>query len=161
LKSGPKPTPSKLKLLRGNPGRRPLNPAEPECEPATLDPPAWLEGDELLKWQETAPELLAAGLLATIDTDALLSYCNAWARWRVAEAHIKKHGPIIAAPSGYPVHSPYLAIADKALARMQAFQSEFGMSPSARSRVHVKGTAKKSAAQKFQESAPKLKIVAK
>ena len=127
--------------------------------PATLEPPSWLAGEELLKWQVTAPELLAAGLLATIDTDALLSYCNAWARWRAAEAHLAKHGQIIAAPSGYPVQSPYLAIADKALARMQAFQSEFGMSPSARSRVSVKSPAKASKTQTFQSSAPKLRAV--
>ena len=132
---GRKPQPVALKLLRGNPGKRPLGPPDTNLQIAPLEPPALLTGEAREKWLQTAPELLAAGLLATIDRDALLAYCHAWARWRDAEAHLTKHGLVIAAPSGYPVQSPYLAISDRAVARMQALQTEFGMTPSSRSRV--------------------------
>ena len=36
-----------------------------------------------------------------------------------------------------PMQSPYLAIANKAMEQMRAMLTEFGMSPSSRTRVHV------------------------
>ena len=38
-------------------------------------------------------------------------------------------------PTDWPIQSPYLNIAKKALAQMREFLSEFGMSPSSRGQV--------------------------
>jgi P27 family predicted phage terminase small subunit len=39
---GPAPTPTHLRILKGNPGKRPLNKAEPKPEKGPVDPPDWL-----------------------------------------------------------------------------------------------------------------------
>jgi P27 family predicted phage terminase small subunit len=140
---GRKPTPTVLKLLRGNPGKRRINAEEPSCAPAPLEPPAWLEGEARTKWTEMAPQLLDAGLLAQIDTDALAAYCLAYADWREALNQLKTYGKVVAAPSGYPMPSPWVAIEKQARADMARAQTEFGMTPSSRTRVHGKSASGK------------------
>jgi phage terminase small subunit len=39
--------------------------------------------------------------------------------------------------SGYPIPNPYVGIANTALEQMRRWAVEFGMTPSARSRIHV------------------------
>jgi P27 family predicted phage terminase small subunit len=133
---GRKPQPTQLKVLRGNPGRRPLNRAEPAPAPAlSLAPPAWLEGEAVTEWHRLAPVLHRLGLLTEIDGDALASYCQTWARWREAEAAIRKYGMVLKGKNGFPVISPYVAVANRAMAHMKALLIEFGMTPSSRTRV--------------------------
>lgn len=133
---GTRPTPTKLKILKGNPGRRPLNPHEPAPRARrSLAPPAWLEGAAAAEWRRLAPVLFRLGLLTEIDDAALAQYCELWARWRQAETALRKHGMVIAGNKGTPVLSPYVAIANRALSQMRALLIEFGMTPSARTRV--------------------------
>jgi P27 family predicted phage terminase small subunit len=73
--------------------------------------------------------------MTDIDGAALAAYCQAWARWVEAEENLVKYGVVIKAPSGFPIQSPYLAIANKAMDQMTRLLVEFGMSPSSRSRV--------------------------
>ena len=75
------------------------------------------------------------GLLTEIDGQALATYCQTWARWREAEQKIKEYGMVIKGKGGYPVISPYVAVANPAMHQMRAFLMEFGMTPSSRSRV--------------------------
>jgi hypothetical protein len=48
---GTRPKPVKLKLVTGNPGKRPLNAAEPQA-PALAGIPAHLDGRQRLLWTE-------------------------------------------------------------------------------------------------------------
>ena len=152
LETGPvrgrKPVPTNLRVARGNPGRRPLNDQEPQVEAKISDPPDWLDADALQRWQVIAPQLETLGFLTQIDSDALAAYCQVWARWKKAEQAIIQFGQVIKTPEkrnrrgevisgGYPVQSPYIGIANKALTHVRAFESEFGMTPSSRSRVKV------------------------
>lgn len=134
---GRKPVPTHLRELRGNPGKRPLNRDEPALEASLPDAPEWLKGEPLGRWQAIAPQLEQLGLLTVIDVDALAAYCQVWTRWRKAEEAIVTFGQVIKTPQGYPVQSPYIGIANKALSHVRAFEAEFGMTPSARSRVTV------------------------
>ncbi len=86
------------------------------------------------------PELLSLGLLTSIDRAALAAYCQAWGRWVEAEEALKKHGVVVRSPNGFPIQSPYLAIANKARDQMRSMLTEFGMSPSSRSRVVAEPT---------------------
>jgi P27 family predicted phage terminase small subunit len=52
---------------------------------------------------------------------------------RDAEGNIAKYGSFIRTPSGYPIQSPYIGIATKAIEQMRKFLSEFGMTPASRS----------------------------
>ena len=109
---GRKPVPTRLRALRGNPGKRPLNRDEPALEATQPDTPTWLTGEPLDRWQVIAPQLAQLGLLTTIDVDALAAYCQVWARWRKAEDAIVTFGQVIKTPKGYPVQSPYIGIAN-------------------------------------------------
>ena len=132
---GPKPKPTKLKVLHGNPGRRPLNDREPAPAPHSLEPPAWIDGDALAEWRRLAPLLHRLGLLTEIDEQALTSYCQTWARWKAAELQIRKHGMVLRGKGGFPVISPYVAVANRSLAHLKQLLAEFGMTPAARTRV--------------------------
>ena len=134
---GAKPLPTSVKALRGTlrPGRR--NPNEPRVTVAIPKCPPHLSDEAKREWRRTSKELAAMGLLATIDRGALALYCEAWGRWVEAEEALKKFGVVLKSPNGYPLQSPYLAIANKAMEQMRALLSEFGMSPSSRARVHA------------------------
>ena len=133
---GTRPTPTALKLLKGNPGKRPLNRHEPAPAPRrSLVPPRFLQGVARLEWRRLAPKLARLGLLSEIDDAALAQYCELWARWREAETALREHGMVITGNKGTPVLSPYVAIANRALSQMRALLVEFGMTPSARTRV--------------------------
>ena len=58
------PVPFPLKVLRGNPGKRPMKP-EPQPEQATdvPAPPPFITGYAADEWWRTAPELQRLGLL--------------------------------------------------------------------------------------------------
>ena len=99
--------------------------------------PPHLQGEARKEWRRIGRKLLACGLLTEIDGAALALYCQAWARWIEAEGNLVRYGTVIKAPSGYPIASPYLSIANTAMAQMTRLLVEFGMTPSSRSRVAV------------------------
>lgn len=132
---GPAPKPTSLKLLAGNPGKRPLNAAEPKPDPAIPDCPDHLTPEARAEWDRIVPELEALGLLTRIDRAALAAYCTAYGRWVEAERMVKEHGLTVETPNGYPVKSPWLSTADKALDQLRKFIQEFGLSPASRSKV--------------------------
>jgi len=132
---GRKPNPTALKILHGNPGRRPLNRAEPAPPPVRdLTVPPELQGVAADEWRRLAPELHRLGLLTTIDDRALVAYCQTWARWLEAEDQIRAHGMVLTGKHG-PIVSPFVGIAARTMQALKAWLVEFGMTPSARTRV--------------------------
>ena len=110
----------------------------PDPELRRLPPaPAHLDGDDVAKveWSRIGKMLLDAGLFTKIDTTALSAYCVAYSRWVNAESSLRQFGTVIKAPSGFPVQSPYMAIANKAMDQMLRLMSEFGLTPAARVRI--------------------------
>ena len=81
-----RPTPTYLKLLKGNPGKRRLNKNEPVPRiPASApEPPAFLSDIAKEEWARVSGELYAMHLLTTVDVAALALYCDAYSRWRTA-----------------------------------------------------------------------------
>ena len=75
---GRKPTPTQLRVLEGNPGRRPLRKNEPKPPAGDVACPDYLV-DDLARaaWAELAPALLACGILTPLDRDLLASFCQA------------------------------------------------------------------------------------
>ena len=67
---GRKPKPTALKLLEGNPGKRPLNGREPVPPRAALKCPAWLLPEAKKEWKRLAPALEAMGVLTMADLTA-------------------------------------------------------------------------------------------
>ena len=133
--SGRKPKPTSLKLLQGNPGKRPMNENEPKPEPKLPSPPNHLSKEARKEWRRSGAFLLQLGLISDLDRAAFAAYCTAYGRWIEAEEALRTYGVMIKSPSGFPMQSPYLAVANKAMDQMRSLLSEFGMSPATRTRV--------------------------
>ena len=82
---GPRAMPVRLKLLRGNPGRRPVRATfEPPRPPKPPSPPEFLTGYAREEWDRIAPGLHLFGLLCALDVMPLAAYCEAFKRWKTA-----------------------------------------------------------------------------
>lgn len=145
---GRNPTPTPLKVIRGNPGRRPLNPREPQPPKKAPAKPQWLKGEALSEWERVAPILAKIGLLSELDRAALVGYCTQYAIYVRAMADIESRGEVVEVTRGKGDHTweeeqvnPYVNIADKAIQRIRAYCQEFGLTPSARGRMQVPGTS--------------------
>jgi P27 family predicted phage terminase small subunit len=134
-RSGRKPQPTALKLLKGNPGRRPLNENEPRPAPRLPQAPAHLSEAAKKEWRRAGRMLLQLGLMSEMDRPAFALYCQAYGRWVETEEALRKYGVMVKSPSGFPMQSPYLAVANKAMEQMRSLLSEFGMTPASRTRV--------------------------
>lgn len=78
-------------------------------------------------------------MITQIDRAALAGYCANYARWCEIEKELKKPevGWVIATDKGNLVQNPLIGMANKSMELMLKFAAEFGMTPSARSRVHA------------------------
>lgn len=90
------------------------------------------------------PELARLGLLTIVDRAALVGYCESWAEYRQAREYLIKAGPVYPLRDDkgevkYLAQVPQVSIANKALANVRAFCAEFGLTPSARSRMSIPG----------------------
>src|ERR1700746_1880796 len=63
------------------------------------------------------------------------SYCGAYSLWAEAMVQIQKYGTMVKSPTGYPMQSPYLAVANRQAELMMRIASEFGFAPASRSRI--------------------------
>lgn len=133
---GRRPLPTNIKALRGTQRPDRANKKEPKPKVAIPQCPPHLSDEAKKEWKRMTKDLAQLGLLSKIDRAALALYCQAWGRWIEAEEALRKHGVMVKSPNGYPMQSPYLAVANKAMEQMRAMLTEFGMSPSSRTRVH-------------------------
>jgi P27 family predicted phage terminase small subunit len=99
--------------------------------------PPHLQGEARKEWKRIGKRLFECGLMTDIDGPALALYCQAWERWVSAEEALRKYGVVIKSPNNFPMPSPYLAIANQAMGQMTRLLTEFGMSPSSRTRVAI------------------------
>ena len=145
-----------MKLIKGNPGKRAI--PKDEAMPALSIPkaPDFMAGEARDEWKRVTRRLFNLGLVSQIDRAALAAYCMAWARWvtaeqtlaAMAEADAEYNGLLITNDSGALVSNPLVAQVARAAADVVKFSAEFGMTPSARSRVKA-APAKKKGDSKF------------
>jgi P27 family predicted phage terminase small subunit len=147
---GPKPMPRALKLLRGNPGRRPLRKKEPSVLVAIPDPPPHLDAVALAEWHRITPVLAAAGLVTLLDRGPLAAYCMAWSHWVAAEGQLRECGSLVVhAGRGGPRLHPLHRVVKTALEQLRVFGAEFGMTPASRSRLEVAEAPPENALERF------------
>lgn len=139
--SGPPPKPTHLKRLEGNPGKRPLNENEPQPQVSRPNCPAILQGPARTEWNRIVPELEALGLLSRLDRAALAMYCIAWGQVMTLQKTLKGQSPIIKTPNGAVIDNPLISQRDRAMKLAHKFLTEFGMTPSSRSRISVDPSA--------------------
>jgi len=155
---GPKPKPVELRVLHGGAYERALA-TQPKPRRVLPRCPSHLTGEAEKCWHRLSRDLYDAGLLASIDRDALTAYCAAYARWRKAEAMLVERGEVILTNAksetsedgtvtnsgGNLVQNPWLAVSNRALDQMTKLAAEFGMTPSSRSRVKAEISAARQA----------------
>jgi P27 family predicted phage terminase small subunit len=132
---GRKPKPTHIKAITGNPGKRKLNYDEPRPEPAVPSCPPELSPAAQREWERLVAELSKLNLLTNLDRAALAAYCAAYALWAEAVEAIQKFGAMVKSPTGFPIQSPYISIANRQAEIMMRISSEFGFTPASRGRI--------------------------
>lgn len=140
---GRKPKPTALSIVQGNPGKRPLPKNEPKPKAVAPNAPAVLSVEAKKHWRIVVKQLHASKLMTRLDIDALVIYCESYARWVDAVDQLREEGLIIKSPQGYSVQNPLLSISNKAFDQMRAMLVEFGMTPSSRTKVTAVDDSKK------------------
>ena len=142
MTSGRKPKPTALKLLAGNLGR--LNPNESKPDLAQPTPPDFLNDHAKVEWGRIVGTLFRGGLMTELDRSVLAAYCQSYGRWvqaeralaRMAEAQADFDQALtIVTHNGTAMQNPLIGIANKAKADTVRYALQFGMTPSARSKV--------------------------
>jgi P27 family predicted phage terminase small subunit len=141
-KRGPKPTPTKLKIMRGNPGCRPLNNAEPQPPTDGIVMPAHLGPVAAERWSDLLPMLQAVRVMTRADVEALARYCDTYEWWLATRAKLRAEGDTypITNDGGqvkYIAQRPEVAIAHKLAQQLRQLESDFGLTPSARVSLKV------------------------
>ena len=116
--AGRKPKPTALKKLEGNPGKRKLNTKEPMPGKGMPDCPKWLLPEAKKEWERLCVKLSEIGVLTEIDMAAFAAYCQSFET-----------------DKGYQQQTPWVGIANTNQKLMMQVASEFGLTPSARSRI--------------------------
>jgi P27 family predicted phage terminase small subunit len=132
---GRKSIPTETKKRAGNPGHRPLNVNEPKLPLELPKCPSFLSGRAKYQWQLLGNQLLEAGLMTAIDETALAALCMSKATWMQATEEVRKRGAVYDSDSGGLKKNPWVTVAAEAHKEMVRLLSEFGMTPSSRSRV--------------------------
>lgn len=141
-KRGPRPTPTKLKILRGNPGCRPLNKNEPEPPADGIVMPSHLGEVAAGKWREILPLLQAVKMMTRADVEALARYCDTYEWWLAVRKVLREQGdtyPILndGGQVKYVAQRPEVSIAHKLAQQMRQLEQDFGLNPSARTSLNV------------------------
>ena len=92
---GRKPTPTVLKMFRGNPGKRPINPDEPQ--PDRLEaacPPELTDEDACAEWHRTIVPAIRTGQITAADRVIAIAHCELWATWRSQIIAASKHAHV-------------------------------------------------------------------
>ncbi len=134
---GRKPLPTSLKVLKGTDQPCRTNEREPVVGSENIEPPIKLSPEAAKHWEKVLKQLSEARIVTDIDSTALAAYCEAFATWSEALKMVRRLGSVVKGERGFPVKSPYLDVADKASKEMRALLTEFGMTPSSRTRIQA------------------------
>ncbi len=143
---GPAPTPSYLKILNGNPGKRPINENEPQPERKLPPCPDYLSETAKKRWMELGNHLLELGVMTVIDGDALANICSLHA-WIVRleteietdKADVQLKHTIDAAGNEFleMKSNPRVNLLKDFYKLHRGYLSDFGMTPASRSKIGV------------------------
>ena len=153
---GRKPLPDAVKALKGNPGKRPLAGDQPRPAAGASTCPAWISKEGKAEWKRIAPMLARAGMLSKIDRAALAGYCSAWAMFAEAEKNVAKFSPVLVSKDGNFYQNPWMAVRNKQMELMHRYLTEFGMTPSSRTRIKADKIDEGDEIDKFMKSQLKL-----
>jgi len=141
-----KPKPTQMKVVSGTLQKCRTNKKEPKPKPAyNPTPPEWLDRKGKIAFRQLAKELNAMQILTTADRMALTLLCDAYSEYREARDIVKDkdNGPTyetINQMGDKMIRArPEVAMAADAWKRVRSMMSEFGLTPSSRSKVSAVG----------------------
>ena len=134
---GRKPKPYELRIAEGNTEHRTI----PEDRVKTPDSlpvqPKWLDKYGKDEWNRLVGDMVSIGIISRLDSSTLAAYCQAWSRWRHLERKVKKEGYTLLNDKGESRLNPACAEATRLLSLVKGYQSELGLSASARTRLRT------------------------
>jgi P27 family predicted phage terminase small subunit len=140
--AGRRPTPTELKLVRGNPGKRPINKREPLPAKRIPSTPAHLTDEGQVAWGRLTVLLDRMGVLTEADGFALERLCDCYAEILALRDLVDMNGRTYETMStqGELVikANPAVAMLADADRRFKSYLVEFGLTPAARSKVQIK-----------------------
>jgi len=142
-RGGRPPKPTKLKVIQGNPGKRPLNKDEPRYDPADLmQLPKGLPDIAVTVWEEYAPELMASKVLTIVDTHNFFAFCVNYAMWvKAVETLLEKGTPLTEfAAQGGNKKNPEISALTEFQKNWVQLGTLLGLDPSSRTRLSIPGT---------------------
>lgn len=143
--------PTVLKRLAGFPGHA----SRKEClelPAGKVSCPKKLKGHARREWQRLMPVLAAAGLIGPGNREAFTGYCLAVQRQWELQAELETSSTMVLTKAGDIKVNPCFAAADRAALVCLRFLQEFGLTPSAASRIQFSAPAgKKSKADREDE----------
>jgi P27 family predicted phage terminase small subunit len=137
-----RPTPTALRIIQGNPGKRPMPKHEPKPEVVTdWATPVELAGDDAAsaEWDRLAGLLKHARVVTMADKTALIALCQQWSLYIRATDAMRKALIVKDARGNFRV-SPAQKIAKDALHAMKGLWVEFGLTPASRAKVSTTDT---------------------
>lgn len=141
---GRKPKPNAIKLLQGNPGKRPIPTDQPE--PAVTVPPCppQFSDDPVTKneWDRITKLLYDIKMISELDLAVIAAYCDNFSIWVKTSDEIKISGLVIAGQGGVPTINPWYKINMQAKTQLIKCAQELGLSPVQRCRISVKDKRK-------------------
>ncbi len=132
---GPSPAPTAIKRAGGVRADR-LNPAEPVPPGGVLACPEFLAGEGREMWHRLTPELHARGVLTAWDADLFALVCDLYAQVGRAR-QLLGPGLLVKGRRDGLITNPAWRIYRDGIAELRALAQEFGLTPSARSRIRV------------------------
>ncbi len=145
--AGRTPAPASLRILQGN-GRGRDSGNRQVKEPPNFvrlppDAPASLGPHAAAEWERVVPALSRLSLLKPIDRAGLTCYCELWETFVRATADVHERGLVVENKSVkkdgtetiWFTANPAVAVQLKAQAAIRAWCAEFGLTPSAESKV--------------------------
>ena len=139
-KRGPRPQPTILKILKDNPGKRRLNKDEPKPASDGIQPPQWVTGNALAKWNEIVPQLLAMGVMTNADVEPVARYCTMHEQYVKYLDQVRRGLDVLVIRDEkgkvkYMQSTPAATMLNKLSASMLRIEQEFGLTPSARTGI--------------------------
>lgn len=133
--AGRKPVPTEVKKLKGTLQPCRTNKREPKLEVSSIPPPSFLGEIAKQEWLRMVPLLTTMGVLTEADGSALAVYCVQYERFVTAENYLKNSELIITTTNGNEIQNTMLGISNRAAELMRKFLTEFGLTPSSRTKV--------------------------
>ena len=135
--SNPK-KPTALRVLEGNPGKRPLPLNEPKPAPICPEMPDFLDVRAQEEWKRLESELVSVGVLTRVDGMAFAGYCQAVSDVVRLTVSLRESGVVFTTDKGFVGQRPEVAMLAKAWDRVDKFARQLGIGAEHRAHIEVK-----------------------